>query len=69
MAVKQILHVNEKEMDEFKKECELLKNIRPHPNLVLFLGVTTPPQPIVVVLGTYTICELFFLTYWFQRIL
>jgi len=51
VAVKQLnnFSISEKDIDDFRSEAEILKNLRPHPNVVLFLGVTTPPQPLTIV--------------------
>jgi len=34
---------------DFKSEANLLSTLRPHPNVVLFLGITSPPQPLTIV--------------------
>ncbi|PRP87620.1 hypothetical protein PROFUN_04647 [Planoprotostelium fungivorum] len=51
VAVKQIKATELKESDlaDFLAEATLLKNLRPHPNVVLFIGVTIQPQPISLV--------------------
>jgi len=52
VAVKQLKTeaANQKELDEFEREAQLLKNLRPHANIVLFFGFTAPPQPTTIVL-------------------
>jgi serine/threonine protein kinase len=50
VAVKKLLNEisNEKEMEDFQAEVNLLKNLRPHPNVVTFLGITSSPISIVL---------------------
>eukprot|EP01119_Soliformovum_irregulare_P015014 TRINITY_DN4180_c0_g1_i1.p1 TRINITY_DN4180_c0_g1~~TRINITY_DN4180_c0_g1_i1.p1 ORF type:complete len:422 (-),score=133.24 TRINITY_DN4180_c0_g1_i1:19-1284(-) len=33
----------------FKKEANTMRNLRPHPNVILFLGICVPPDPICIV--------------------
>jgi len=52
VAVKQLndLALNdEKALADFRTEAEILKNLRNHPNVVLFIGITSPPQPVTIV--------------------
>jgi serine/threonine protein kinase len=51
VAVKQ-LHsdsIPEKELESFKREAELLKNLVRHKNVVGYIGITVPPQPLSIV--------------------
>ncbi len=41
---------NEKYLNDFKGEVEILCSLRAHPNVVLFLGITSPPQPTAIVI-------------------
>jgi len=43
--------VTEKLMEEFVAEAELMNLIPPHPHLVLFRGVTLPPDPWTIVVN------------------
>jgi len=53
VAVKRILLANDsldaKAISDFETEAKLLKQLRPHPNVVLFLGITLSPQPVTIV--------------------
>eukprot|EP01117_Protostelium_nocturnum_P009025 TRINITY_DN3239_c0_g1_i1.p1 TRINITY_DN3239_c0_g1~~TRINITY_DN3239_c0_g1_i1.p1 ORF type:complete len:1365 (+),score=254.10 TRINITY_DN3239_c0_g1_i1:56-4150(+) len=51
VAVKQIKaeHVNEEQLTSFLREVSILQNLRAHPNVVLFIGLTVPPQPLSLV--------------------
>eukprot|EP01117_Protostelium_nocturnum_P016664 TRINITY_DN6655_c0_g1_i2.p1 TRINITY_DN6655_c0_g1~~TRINITY_DN6655_c0_g1_i2.p1 ORF type:complete len:357 (-),score=104.85 TRINITY_DN6655_c0_g1_i2:119-1060(-) len=51
VAVKQIRaeHVNESQFMSFLSEVSLLQNLRSHPNVVLFIGLTIPPQPLSLI--------------------
>lgn len=51
VAVKQLktVDLSARKLEEFRAEAELLKNLRPHPNVVLFLGITAPPSPISII--------------------
>eukprot|EP01117_Protostelium_nocturnum_P021042 TRINITY_DN997_c0_g2_i6.p1 TRINITY_DN997_c0_g2~~TRINITY_DN997_c0_g2_i6.p1 ORF type:complete len:1599 (+),score=445.42 TRINITY_DN997_c0_g2_i6:202-4797(+) len=51
VAVKQIKSddVTAEQLTEFLREVEILKGLRSHPNLVLFIGITFPPQPLSLV--------------------
>eukprot|EP01113_Clastostelium_recurvatum_P014135 TRINITY_DN17653_c0_g1_i5.p1 TRINITY_DN17653_c0_g1~~TRINITY_DN17653_c0_g1_i5.p1 ORF type:complete len:1080 (+),score=151.93 TRINITY_DN17653_c0_g1_i5:26-3265(+) len=44
VAVKELLHVTEQEKVAFTNEAELMKNLPPHPNLILLYGVVTAPR-------------------------
>jgi len=54
VAIKQASEVVEKtgNIDAFTQEAETMSKLPPHPNVVLFLGVTLPPDPLSIV------CEL-----------
>lgn len=52
VAVKQLIEVGnftQKDYDEFYKEVNLLQNLRPHPFVVMFLGITVPSDPLSLV--------------------
>jgi len=51
VAVKQIRseHVSREQVIDFLKEVALLQNLRPHPNVVLFIGMSIPPQPLTMI--------------------
>eukprot|EP01119_Soliformovum_irregulare_P023430 TRINITY_DN8171_c0_g2_i5.p1 TRINITY_DN8171_c0_g2~~TRINITY_DN8171_c0_g2_i5.p1 ORF type:complete len:697 (-),score=142.45 TRINITY_DN8171_c0_g2_i5:250-2340(-) len=52
VAVKQLhtsLNFDQKAITDFKGEVEILSRLRPHPNVVLFMGITSPPQPLTIV--------------------
>eukprot|EP01117_Protostelium_nocturnum_P016988 TRINITY_DN6823_c0_g1_i1.p1 TRINITY_DN6823_c0_g1~~TRINITY_DN6823_c0_g1_i1.p1 ORF type:complete len:1316 (+),score=310.29 TRINITY_DN6823_c0_g1_i1:1-3948(+) len=51
IAVKQIKseHVTKEQVEEFLSESTLLQNLRKHPNIVMFIGITVPPQPLSLV--------------------
>ncbi|PRP79711.1 LRR receptor-like serine/threonine-protein kinase GSO1-like [Planoprotostelium fungivorum] len=51
VAVKQIRaeHVSKEQVESFLKEVEILQNLKGHPNVVLFIGMTVPPQPLTMV--------------------
>eukprot|EP01117_Protostelium_nocturnum_P012394 TRINITY_DN4575_c0_g1_i1.p1 TRINITY_DN4575_c0_g1~~TRINITY_DN4575_c0_g1_i1.p1 ORF type:complete len:1875 (+),score=604.74 TRINITY_DN4575_c0_g1_i1:191-5815(+) len=51
VAVKQIKsdNISEKQLQDFLGEVAILKSLRPHPNVVLFLGMTFPPQPLSLI--------------------
>ncbi len=53
VAVKQLYNVTEKSLLEFRAEASVYIRIRPHPNVVLFIGITSPPDPITVMLYLY----------------
>ncbi|PRP85743.1 putative leucine-rich repeat receptor-like protein kinase [Planoprotostelium fungivorum] len=48
VAVKQIRaeHVTQTQLADFMGEVALLQRLRPHPNVVLFMAVTFPPDPL-----------------------
>eukprot|EP01117_Protostelium_nocturnum_P014861 TRINITY_DN5701_c0_g1_i1.p1 TRINITY_DN5701_c0_g1~~TRINITY_DN5701_c0_g1_i1.p1 ORF type:complete len:2449 (-),score=807.95 TRINITY_DN5701_c0_g1_i1:2-7348(-) len=52
VAVKQIKseNVSEQQLKDFLSEVAILQNLRPHPNVVLFLGMTFPPQPLAIII-------------------
>jgi len=41
--------ITPKDMEDFKAEIQLVLNLRPHPNIVLCLGITVPPNPLCIV--------------------
>ena len=47
VAIKQIQNVTEGNLQEFVQEAELMKSIRPHTNVVQFLGICEDPFLIV----------------------
>ncbi|PRP87399.1 hemagluttinin family protein [Planoprotostelium fungivorum] len=52
VAVKQLINQNnmtQEQIQDFISEVTLLQGLRPHPNVVLFMGVTPPPGPISLV--------------------
>ncbi|PRP84431.1 putative leucine-rich repeat receptor-like protein kinase [Planoprotostelium fungivorum] len=51
VAVKQIKseHVSKEQVESFLLEVAILQNLRPHPNLVMFIGMTIPPQPLTMI--------------------
>jgi len=51
VAVKQIRaeHVTQKQLSEFMSEMSILRRLRAHPNVVLFIGVTFPPDPLSMI--------------------
>ncbi|PRP87134.1 hypothetical protein PROFUN_01396 [Planoprotostelium fungivorum] len=51
VAVKQIKseHINEEQLKSFLKEVAILQSLRAHPNVVMFMGVTFPPQPLSLI--------------------
>jgi len=51
VAVKQIRaeHVTQKQLNEFMSEMSILRRLRAHPNVVLFIGVTFPPDPLSMI--------------------
>ncbi|PRP81755.1 putative receptor protein kinase [Planoprotostelium fungivorum] len=48
VALKQIRaeYVTEAQVRDFLHEVQIVQNLRGHPNVVLFLGITFPPQPL-----------------------
>ncbi len=34
---------------DFQSEANILASLRPHPNVILFLGITSPPQPTTII--------------------
>ncbi|PRP82193.1 hypothetical protein PROFUN_10402 [Planoprotostelium fungivorum] len=51
VAIKQLKNMNadEKEMREFVAEVELLQQLRPHPNVILLIGLLVHPDPTSIV--------------------
>ncbi|PRP82071.1 putative leucine-rich repeat receptor-like protein kinase [Planoprotostelium fungivorum] len=51
VAVKQVRseHINTDQMQSFLDEATLVQSMRPHPNVVLFMGYTFPPDPLSIV--------------------
>ncbi|PRP76206.1 flagellin-sensitive 2 [Planoprotostelium fungivorum] len=51
VAVKQIKaeYVDEKQVSEFLHEVAVMQNLRSHPHVVLFLGITVPPSPLSII--------------------
>jgi len=51
VAVKQVRaeHISNKQLQEFLGEVAILQTLRAHPNVVMFIGVTFPPQPLSLV--------------------
>jgi len=52
VAIKKLLlpsAMNEREMEDFRREAALMKNLRPHVNVVQFLGITSSPHPLCIV--------------------
>jgi len=52
VAIKQLLNqefLGEKELEEFQREAKLMKSLRPHVNIVTFLGITSAPNPLCIV--------------------
>lgn len=41
--------IPESELENFKKEAGILKNLRNHKNVVAYIGVTLPPQPLAII--------------------
>eukprot|EP01117_Protostelium_nocturnum_P001837 TRINITY_DN1230_c0_g1_i3.p1 TRINITY_DN1230_c0_g1~~TRINITY_DN1230_c0_g1_i3.p1 ORF type:complete len:936 (+),score=218.52 TRINITY_DN1230_c0_g1_i3:3257-6064(+) len=56
VAVKQIRaeHVTTEQVEDFLSEVGILQSLRAHPNVVLFLGITIPPQPLALIIE---LCE------------
>ncbi|PRP85200.1 LRR receptor-like serine/threonine-protein kinase GSO1-like [Planoprotostelium fungivorum] len=46
VAVKQVKaeYVDEQQVKEFLHEVAVMQNLRPHPHVVLFMGITVPPE-------------------------
>ncbi|PRP89036.1 hypothetical protein PROFUN_02314 [Planoprotostelium fungivorum] len=51
VAVKQIRsdYITTEQLKDFLGEVSILQNLRPHNNVVLFLGVSFPPQPLAII--------------------
>eukprot|EP01117_Protostelium_nocturnum_P016233 TRINITY_DN6379_c0_g1_i2.p1 TRINITY_DN6379_c0_g1~~TRINITY_DN6379_c0_g1_i2.p1 ORF type:complete len:812 (-),score=256.47 TRINITY_DN6379_c0_g1_i2:21-2456(-) len=51
VAVKQIKSedVTAHQLNEFLREVEILQGLRSHPNVVMFLGITFPPDPLSLI--------------------
>ncbi|PRP78689.1 putative leucine-rich repeat receptor-like protein kinase [Planoprotostelium fungivorum] len=52
VAVKQIRaeHITESQLKDFLREVAIFQNLRTHPNVVKFIGVTFPPQPLALII-------------------
>ncbi|PRP86567.1 hypothetical protein PROFUN_05205 [Planoprotostelium fungivorum] len=52
VAVKQMknIHATSAELKDFISEVSILQNLRAHPNLVMFIGITIPPQMLTIVI-------------------
>lgn len=49
VAIKRCSNMNEEQIAEFIGEATfMIKNVRPHPNIVQFLGAALKPEPIIV---------------------
>ncbi|PRP85207.1 CLL4A clavata1-like receptor S/T protein kinase protein [Planoprotostelium fungivorum] len=42
-------HINTDQMQSFLGEASLVQRMRPHPNVVLFMGYTVPPDPLSII--------------------
>jgi hypothetical protein len=42
--------MTQKELEDFKTEALVMKNLRPHVNVVQFLGMTMDPHPLCLVM-------------------
>jgi serine/threonine protein kinase len=49
VAVKQLHDLDERALEDFRGEAAIYTSLRSHPNVVLFLGITSPPQPTTIV--------------------
>eukprot|EP01117_Protostelium_nocturnum_P005639 TRINITY_DN2038_c0_g1_i1.p1 TRINITY_DN2038_c0_g1~~TRINITY_DN2038_c0_g1_i1.p1 ORF type:complete len:1760 (-),score=518.87 TRINITY_DN2038_c0_g1_i1:119-5398(-) len=51
VAIKQIKseNVTSDQLNEFLREVGILKGLRAHPNVIMFLGITFPPQPLSLI--------------------
>ncbi|PRP81868.1 LRR receptor-like serine/threonine-protein kinase GSO2-like [Planoprotostelium fungivorum] len=51
VAVKQIRaeYVTQKQLEDFLHEVAILQRLKAHPNIVMFIGMTFPPQPLSLV--------------------
>eukprot|EP01117_Protostelium_nocturnum_P011595 TRINITY_DN4209_c0_g1_i1.p1 TRINITY_DN4209_c0_g1~~TRINITY_DN4209_c0_g1_i1.p1 ORF type:complete len:1530 (+),score=362.20 TRINITY_DN4209_c0_g1_i1:189-4778(+) len=51
VACKQIRseRISEQSLKDFLSEVSILQGLRPHPNVVLFMGLTFPPQPLSII--------------------
>ncbi|PRP79695.1 LRR receptor-like serine/threonine-protein kinase GSO2-like [Planoprotostelium fungivorum] len=51
VAVKQIKaeYVTQKQLEDFLSEVAILQGLKAHPNIVTFIGITFPPQPLSLV--------------------
>ncbi|PRP83471.1 CLL4A clavata1-like receptor S/T protein kinase protein [Planoprotostelium fungivorum] len=51
VAVKQVKaeYVDEYQVKEFLHEVAVMQNLRPHPHVVLFMGITLPPSPLSII--------------------
>jgi len=46
--IKNVQSISTEQLKDFEAEAALMKKLRPHPNLVLFLGLTKPPNLCIV---------------------
>jgi len=51
VALKQVNteHMSDKDLEDFKSEAETMGAIPRHPNVIFFIGVTLPPNPLVII--------------------
>ncbi|PRP78217.1 serine/threonine-protein kinase CTR1-like [Planoprotostelium fungivorum] len=51
VAMKQLQNqrTTQKQFDEFLQEVDIIRRLRPHPNVVLFIGITVQPDPISLI--------------------
>ena len=51
VAIKQIKseNVTQAQIEDFLREVAIVQHLRSHPNLVMFLGLTFPPQPLSLI--------------------
>ena len=55
VAIKKIQNVTEAAIQEFLKEAELMRAIRPHSNVVQFLGICE--APLLIITGMFFYCS------------
>lgn len=56
VAIKQIKasSYSQTRVEEFRRECALMKKIRPHPNLALLIGIVSTQQPFCIITEFYS---------------